>query len=67
MVGRLVLVREKGRFRAEEGMLGPLKVLKAMVFEPEGLAPWRLRRRLRRAERFLVRAGPGGTGERFSL
>ncbi len=59
MVGRLVLVREKGRFRAEEGMLGPLKVLKAMVFEPEGLAPWRLRRRLRRAERFLVRAGAG--------
>ena len=59
MVGQLSLVREKGRFRVEEVWLGPLGVLRATVFEPEGLAPWRLRRRLRRAERALIRAGVG--------
>ena len=59
MVGQLSLAREKGRFRVEEAWLGPLGVLRATVFEPEGLAPWRLRRRLRRAERALVRAGVG--------
>lgn len=59
MVGQLVLVREKGRFRLEEGHLGPLEVLRATVFEPEGLAAWRLRRRLRRGERALARAGVG--------
>lgn len=59
MVGQLVLVREKGRFRVEETMLGPLKVLRATIFEPDGLAPWRLRRRLRRAERMLARMGVG--------
>lgn len=59
MVGQLVLVREKGRFRVEEGLLGPLKVLRAAVFEPEGLKPWRLNWRLRQAERALARAGVG--------
>lgn len=59
MVGRLVLVREKGRIRVEEERLGPLNVLRAAVFEPDGLAPWRLKRRLRRAERVLFRAGVG--------
>ncbi len=59
MVGQLVLVRERGRFRLEEGRLGPLEVLRATVFEPEGLASWRLRRRLSRGERALVRAGVG--------
>lgn len=59
MIGQLVLIRGKGRFRVEEAALGPLKVLRATVFEPEGLAPWRLRRCLRRAERVLARAGAG--------
>lgn len=59
VVGRLVLVREKGRLQMEEVLLGPFKVLQATVFEPEGLRPWRLRWRLRRAERALIRAGVG--------
>jgi len=59
MVGQLVLIREKGRFRLEEGLLGPLPVLRAAVYEPDGLASWRLVRRLRRAERTLARAGVG--------
>ena len=59
MVGQLVLVREKGRLRVERSLLGPLPVLCAAVHEPQGLAPWRLARRIRRAERALVRAGAG--------
>ena len=59
MVGQLVLRRETGRFRVEEARLGPLAVLRAAVYQPEGLAPWRLRRRLRRAERALARMGAG--------
>ena len=75
MVGRLVLVREKGRRPLEETELGPLRVLRAAVSGPEGLAPWRLRRRIRRAERALARAGAGRVilgadfpcGERLTL
>jgi len=59
MVGQLTLAREKGRFRVEKAELGPLKVLRGTVFEPEGLAPRRLQRRLRRAERALARMGVG--------
>jgi len=59
VVGHLVLARERGRLRVEEEMLGPLKVLRATVFEPDGLARWRLRRRLCRAERALARSGVG--------
>ena len=59
MVGQLVLAGEKGRFRLEEDRLGPLEVVRAVVYAPEGLPPWRLRWRLRRAERALVRAGAG--------
>ena len=59
MVGQLVLRRETGRFRVEEARLGPLAVLRAAVYQPEGLASWRLRRRLRRAERALARMGAG--------
>lgn len=59
MVGQLVLAGEKGRFRLEEDKLGPLEVVRAVVYAPEGLPPWRLRWRLRRAERALVRAGAG--------
>lgn len=56
MIGQLALVREKGRFQLEETALGPLRVLRAVVYEPDGLALWRLWRRLRKAERALVRA-----------
>ncbi len=59
MVGQLVWEASKGRGRLEEAVLGPLKVLRWTVRAPEGLAPWRLERRLRRAERALVRAGVG--------
>ncbi len=59
MVGQLVCVREKGRCRGEPVELGPLTALRWTVYAPEGLAPWRLRRRLRKAERALVRAGAG--------
>ena len=59
MVGQLVCVREKGRSRGEPVKLGPLTALRWTVYAPEGLAPWRLRRRLRKAERVLVRAGAG--------
>ena len=57
MVGRLVLAGKKGRVRLEEEMLGPLPALRAAVWLPEGPADWWGRRRLRRAERALVRAG----------
>lgn len=39
--------------------LGPLAALRWTVYVPEGLAGWRLERRLRKAERTLVRAGAG--------
>lgn len=54
-----MLARRKGRLRLEEAALGPLKVLRAAVYAPEGLGPWRLGWRLRRAEQALVRAGAG--------
>lgn len=59
MVGQLVCVREKGRGRGEPVELGPLAALRWTVYAPKGLAPWRLRRRLRKAERALIRAGAG--------
>ncbi len=59
MVGQLVYVREKGRGRGERVKLGPMTALRWTVYAPEGLAPWRLRRRLRKAEKALVRAGAG--------
>ena len=59
MVGCLELRREKGRFRVEEGRLGPLAVARAAVYQPEGLSPRRVGRRLRRAERALARLGAG--------
>lgn len=75
MVGHLVLGRKRGRLRLEVGALGPLRVLRAAVWVPEGLSPRRLDRRLRRAERALVRAGAGRVilgvdfpyGDRLSL
>lgn len=57
MVGQLVCARERGRGRGERSALGPLAVLRRTVYAPEGLAPWRLARRLRKAERALARAG----------
>ena len=59
MVGWLALRREKGRLRTEERLIGSMRVIRAVVYEPDGLASWRLRRRLRRAERALVRVGAG--------
>lgn len=59
MVGQLVLARGRGRLRLEETALGPLRVLRAVVWEPEGLSPRRLSRRIGRAERALARAGVG--------
>ena len=37
VVGQIELRREKGRFRLEEVWLGPLAVMRAAVYEPEGL------------------------------
>lgn len=67
MVGWLAFRREKGRFRTEERLIGSMRVIRAVVYEPDGLASWRLRRRLRRAERALVRVGAGRVilGENF--
>ncbi|MBD5133105.1 MAG: hypothetical protein HDT38_01325 [Clostridiales bacterium] len=59
MVGQLVCIRAKGRGRMERTALGPLAALRWTVYAPEGLAPWRLGRRLRKAERALARAGAG--------
>jgi len=59
MVGQLVCVRAKGRGRAQRVELGPLAAVCWTLYVPEGLAPWRLRRRLRKAERALARAGVG--------
>ena len=47
MVGWLALRRERGRLRVEEELIGSMRVIRAVVYEPEGLAPWRLRFRLR--------------------
>lgn len=57
MVGQLVHVREKGRGRTERGTLGPVTVLRGLVYGPEGLSGRRLERRLRRTERALAGAG----------
>lgn len=59
MVGELRCLRGKGRGRAERAALGPLEVVRWTVYAPEGLAPWRLERRIRRAERALARMGVG--------
>ena len=59
MVGWLALAGERGRFRLEADRLGPLEVVRAAVYAPEGLSSRRLGRRLRRAERALVRMGAG--------
>ena len=57
MVGWLALRRERGRLRAEEELIGSMRVIRAVVYEPEGLAPWRLRLRLRRPWPGRGRAG----------
>lgn len=59
MIGVLELRRERGRFQLEESRLGPLAALRAVAYAPENLPFWRLRLRLRRAERALVQAGAG--------
>lgn len=57
MVGELVCLREKGRGRMEQVRLGPLPAVRWTLYAPEGLADWRLRWRLYRAERSLMMAG----------
>lgn len=57
MVGQLICIRGKGRGHGQPVELGPLTALRWTIFEPDGLKPWRLQRRLRRAERALARAG----------
>ena len=59
MVGELVCRREKGRGRAERAALGPVEAVRWTLYAPEGLAEWRLARRLRRAERVLAAYGVG--------
>lgn len=59
MVGQLICVPAKGRGRVERVALGPLAALRWTVYAPEGLARWRLARRLRRGERALAAAGVG--------
>lgn len=59
MIGQLVWVQAKGRGRAEIVELGGLETLRWTLYAPEGLARWRLERRLRRAERALCAAGAG--------
>ena len=59
MVGELVCLREKGRGRLEQVRLGPLEAVRWTVYAPEGLPDWRLKLRLRRAERGLSLANVG--------
>ena len=59
MVGELVCRRERGRGKLERTALGPLAAVRWTVYAPEGLAHWRLERRLGRAERKLCGAGGG--------
>ncbi len=59
MVGELICLEEKGRGRLERVRLGPLPAVRWTLYAPEGLADWRLRRRLRRAERELLAHGVG--------
>ena len=57
MVGQLMYAPAKGRGRAERVALGPLAALRWTVYAPEGMARWRLARRLRRGERALAAEG----------
>lgn len=59
MVGELICLRERGRGRAEPSLLGPLAAVRWTIYDPEGLSPRRLARRLYRAERGLAAAGVG--------
>lgn len=59
MVGELICLRARGRGRAEPSLIGPLPAVRWTVYAPEGLSPRRLERRLRRAERGLVKLGVG--------
>lgn len=59
MVGQLMYASAKGRGRAERVALGPLAALRWTVYAPEGMARWRLARRLRRGEQALAAAGVG--------
>ena len=67
MVGRLVLAGGKGRFRLVEDRLGPLEAVRAAVYAPEGLAPWRLCGR-ELCEAFSTSSAlPGREGQTFRI
>lgn len=59
MVGRIIYRREKGKSGLALEYIGPLSVMTATLWEPEGLSPRRLERRLARVERTLARQGIG--------
>lgn len=59
MVGQIVYRREKGRAGPEFAEVGRLTLLRWTLYEPPGLPRRRLERRLRRAERALLKAGAG--------
>lgn len=58
-MGQVVCVREKGTGRLSVRQVGPVRLLTAEVWIPEGLSPRRLARRVARAERALLRQGVG--------
>lgn len=57
MVGRIRYLREKGRGSGEPEYLCGLTVLTLTLYEPSGLSPGRLERRLERLERTFRKAG----------
>lgn len=57
MLGRIVYVRGPGRTSLEPERIGELPLLRATLYEPEGLRPWRLRRALKKLAGLLERQG----------
>lgn len=59
MVGRIRYARGKGPGEVAEEDIGPLTVITATLWEPEGLGERRLKKRLYRLEKTLYRQGVG--------
>lgn len=57
MLGRIIYLRGEGPTGLEREEIGGLALVRARICEPEGLRPWRLRRRLRELRRQLARRG----------
>lgn len=57
MLGRIEYVRGPGRVELEAERLAGLPLLRGVLREEEGLARWRLRRRVRKLRRMLERRG----------